>query len=142
MACEFRSCQSVLCDTYRCISVKMSAHVLNLKLQLLLRSLLGALCLISVHSSASNPHSSYLEGKMFQKVSSAIGPVRLSTAASIYPDANGRCLRPRGVFRSNLRASLAHRERSGSLPAYCEPIGQSSALRLAAMADGCSKSSL
>ena len=82
----------------------MATHVLNLELQLVLRSIAGALQLTSqlLQSCRSGWFIPNLECEMLQKVSCAIGVVRLCPRSSINPDSNCRCLCPWRVLRSNL----------------------------------------
>lgn len=56
---------------YRCVGVEVAAHVFNFQLELLLRSVAGA-----------------LEGEMLEEVSCAVGLVGFCAAASIDPHAN------------------------------------------------------
>jgi hypothetical protein len=75
---------------------------------------------------------------MFQKVCGAIGLVGLCAAAGIYPNTNSRRLGPRRVLSGDLRVLLASADPIGPYPTNCEAIAQGGALRLAAVADGCS----
>jgi hypothetical protein len=81
----------------------MTTHVLNFELQLLLCSIAGTL------KASSMPIcymyeliESYLEGKMFQEVSCAIGLVRFRSRSSVNPHPDSRRLCPWRVLRSNL----------------------------------------
>jgi len=76
---------------------------------------------------------------MLEEVRSAVGFVSLGAASGIYPHANRRRLRPRRVLRGDLTGQLACIQPIGTFPTYCEAIAQSSALGLAAMANGSSK---
>jgi hypothetical protein len=73
----------------------MTTHVLDFELQLLLCSVAGTLKPSSMPSSTIfEPIESYLEGKMFQEVSCAIGPVRFRSRSSINPHPDSRRLCP------------------------------------------------
>lgn len=61
---------------YRCISVQMSTHILNIQFELLLCALVGS-----------------LEGKMLEEVSDTVRPVSLGPATGVYPYSASRCLR-------------------------------------------------
>jgi hypothetical protein len=81
----------------------MTTHVLNFELQLLLCSVAGALNASSMPiSTPYEPIELYLEGKMFQEVSCAIGLVRFRSRSSINPHPDSRRLCPWRVLRSNL----------------------------------------
>jgi hypothetical protein len=79
-----------------------------------------------------------LESKMLQKVCGAVGLVSLCAAAGVYPNTNGRCLGPGRVLGSDLLSLLAFAGPIESCATDCEAIAQGGALRLAAVADGCS----
>jgi hypothetical protein len=72
--------------TYRCIGIEVTTHILDFQLQLLLRSVAGTLNpWLVVISPLCRSIESYLEGKMFQEVSGAIGLVCFRPRASINP---------------------------------------------------------
>lgn len=73
----------------------MSTHVLDFELQLLLRSLLGALSIVLASITTAHIEFPYLESKMLQEVCGSIGLVRLSAGSSIYPNTDGGRLCPR-----------------------------------------------
>jgi hypothetical protein len=78
-----------LIQTYRCVGIQMTTHVLDFKLQLLLCPVAGTLDAPSILiSTPCEPIESYLEGKMFQEVSCAIGLVRFRARPSINPHPN------------------------------------------------------
>lgn len=96
-------CLFQLTQTYRCVGVQMTTHVLDLQLQLLLCTVAGTLNPTSMPiPTPYEPIESYLEGKMFQEVSCSIGPVRFRSRSSINPHPNSRRLCPWRVLRSNL----------------------------------------
>jgi hypothetical protein len=90
-------------QTYRGIGVQVSTHVLDFKLQLMLRPVASTLNRLSAISTCHPSLPAYLEGKMFQEVSCAICLIRLGPRSSINPNADRRRLRPGGMFCSNLR---------------------------------------
>lgn len=90
-------------QTYRCVGVQVSTHVLDFQLQLLLCTVAGTLAfLLAPIETWFMPIESYLEREMLQKVSCAIGPVRLCPRSSINPHTNRRRLGPWRMLRSNL----------------------------------------
>jgi hypothetical protein len=110
----------------------MTTHVLDFELQLLLCSVAGTLKPSSIPSSNPyEPIESYLEGKMFQKVSCAIGPVRFRSRSSINPHPDSRRLCPWRVLRSNL-ITLETSIYPDS-HAYRKSVGQSCGFRLHAI---------
>ena len=81
----------------------MTTHVLDLELQLLLCPVAGTLNPTSMpNPTPYEPIESYLEGKMFQEVSCAIGLVRFRSRSGINPHPDSRRLCPWRVLRSNL----------------------------------------
>ena len=81
----------------------MTTHVLDLELQLLLCPVAGTLNpTLMPFLTPYEPIESYLEGKMFQEVSGAIGLVCFRPRSSINPHPNSRRLCPWRVLRSNL----------------------------------------
>jgi hypothetical protein len=111
----------------------MATHVLDFELQLLLCSVAGTLNPSSIPSSTQyEPIELYLEGKMFQEVSCAIGPVRLRSRSSINPHPNSRRLRPWRVLRRYLKAVRSLHMAPGSR-SYRESVGQSRRFRLHAI---------
>lgn len=82
-------------STNGCVGVEVSTHVLDFELQLLLRSLLGALSIVLASIATASCTSIYLESEMLQEVRSSIGLIRLSARSSIYPDTDGGRLCPR-----------------------------------------------
>jgi hypothetical protein len=110
----------------------MTTHVLDFKLQLLLCSVAGTLkaSLMPICGSCVQIES-YLEGKMFQEVSCAIGLVRFRSRSSVNPYPDRRRLCPWRVLRGNLRVLEA--SVSPSLRPYRESVGQSCGFRLHAI---------
>jgi hypothetical protein len=110
----------------------MPTHVLDFELQLLLGSVAGTLNpSLMLDYTSCEPIESYLEGKMFQEVSCAIGPVCFRSRSSINPYTDSRRLCPWRVLRSNLIAL-----ETSSCPdshAYRESVGQSRRFRLHAI---------
>ena len=101
----------------------MTTHVLDFKLQLLLCSVAGTLkALLMPICGSCVLIESYLEGKMFQEVSCAIGLVRFRSRSGINPHPDSRRLCPWRVLRSNL-ITLESSFSLGSHP-YREPVGQ------------------
>ena len=95
--------------TYRGVGVQVSAHVLNLELQLLLGTLLGSLsCALAstLHPLPSAIVYPYLEGKVLQEVCSAVRLVCLGAASGVDPNTDGRRLGPWGVLGSDLRRGV------------------------------------
>ena len=112
-------------STYRGVGVQVAAHVLDLKLQLLLGARLGSLSNTSapVQAILSPSSQSYLEGKVLEEVGSAVGLVRLRAAARIDPHTDGRCLGPRRVLGSDLRYRVNWRpQSSGSIQHTVKPF--------------------
>jgi hypothetical protein len=69
----------------------------------MLRSVGGALVPLSAaNAMSSSSIDAYLEGKMLQEVSCAVGSVRFRARPSINPNTDRRRLRPRRVLSSNL----------------------------------------
>jgi hypothetical protein len=90
--------------TNRSIRIQVSAHVLDLELQLLLCSLRGPLRTVSAsHLVYQSRVSTNLEGEMLEKVCSAIALVRFRATSSIDPHAYRRCLGPGRVLGGNLQ---------------------------------------
>jgi hypothetical protein len=80
----------------------------------------------------------YLESKMLEEVSSAIGLVSLCPATGVDPDTNGRSLSPGRVLGGDLPTQLAkfHLSLSHRVgPTYGEAIGEGRRLRLRAVAE-------
>ncbi len=96
----------------------MTTHILDFELQLLLCPIAGTLNLTSMPvSTLYEPIELYLEGKMFQEVSCAIGLVRFRSRSSINPHPDSRRLCPWRVLRSNLRTlEASHHSGFPSLP--------------------------
>lgn len=123
--------------TNRSVGVEVTAHVLDLELELLLGALLGALyTIVSAPSIQEAREASYLEGKVLQEVRGAIGLVRLRAAAGVDPHADGRGLSPGRVLCGDLisiESALARRTvRDG---AYREAVAEGGGLRLRAVAE-------
>lgn len=80
---------------------------------------------------------------MFQEVSGAVRLISLSAAAGIYPDPDGRCLRPGRVLGRNLfiRKQLLT-SISGKGRRYGEAVAESRALGRRGERNGGCKSSL
>lgn len=88
----------------------MTAHVLNLKLELMLCSFLRALyCLLALGSFRALALSPYLECEMLKKVSCAVCCICLRPATGIDPNTDRRRLSPWRVLGGNL----------GILSVYC-----------------------
>jgi hypothetical protein len=82
----------------------MTTHILDFELQLLLCSVAGTLNRLSISSPSSYQSIElYLEGKMFQEVSCAVGLVGFGSRSSVNPHSNSRRLRPWRVLRGNLK---------------------------------------
>jgi hypothetical protein len=81
----------------------MTTHILDFELQLLLCSIARTLdpSLIPILTPCK-PIESYLEGKMLQEVSRAVGLVCFRPRSSINPHPDSRRLCPWRVLRSNL----------------------------------------
>jgi hypothetical protein len=89
--------------TYRCIGVEVTTHILDFQLQLLLRSVACALNpWLALTSPLCRSIELYLEGKMFQEVSGAIGLVCFRPRSSINPHTDRRRLGPWRMLCSNL----------------------------------------
>jgi hypothetical protein len=101
----------------------MTTHILDFKLQLLLCSVASTLSRLSMSLPCpSEPIDSYLEGKMFQEVSCAIGLVSFRTRSSIDPHPDSRRLCPGRVLRSNL-IDVRSFPLSWTCYPYREPVG-------------------
>jgi hypothetical protein len=102
----------------------VTAHVLNLQLQLTLATFLRA-----------------LEGKMLKEVSSTVGAVGLGARTGIDPDTDSAGLRVWRVLGSDLYGPvISLGECEASMATYREAIAQSGALGNGAMADRSSQS--
>lgn len=103
-----------LVGAYRCVCVEVTAHVLYLQFQLLLRALLGSLWPTLASRTIPLPSTvcSYLESKVLQEVCGSVGPVRLRPASSIDPDTDGGSLGPRRMLGSDLRRRVNYYSRS------------------------------
>jgi hypothetical protein len=113
----------VECESHRSVGVQVATHVLNLELELALAALLGSLqrlldCVFRIDDD-SMAVVVYLEGKVLEEVSSAVGLVGLCAAAGIDPNTDGRGL---GVGRV--------------LGGNGEAVAEGGALSLCAVADG------
>jgi hypothetical protein len=87
----------------------VTTHVFDLKLELLLCSVAGALF---HHQTSLLPSMfldmyAYLESKMLQEVCGSIGLVRFRPTSSIDPNTDGRSLSPRRVLSGNLKVHLS-----------------------------------
>lgn len=110
--------------SHRSVGVQVATHVLNLELELALAALLGSLRRLLDCVSALKQLSSvvYLEGKVLEEVSSAVGLVGLGAATSIDPNTDGGSLGVGRVLSSN-----------------GEAVAEGGALSLGAVADGSSE---
>lgn len=124
----------LLPEPYRCVGVKVRTHVLNLKLQLVLGSLVGTLA----HCQQTRiPRRSvicpYLESKVLKEVRSSVRLVGLCPATGIDPHTNGRGLSPWRVLSRNLVPLISTPEKqlktvSRVIIAYREAVGESGRL--------------
>lgn len=80
-------------QTYRCIGIQMSTHVLNFELQLRLCPVASTL-IITLVSMNEIHEPMYLESKMLQEVCCAIGLVRFCPTPGIDPNTYSRRLSP------------------------------------------------
>jgi hypothetical protein len=89
--------------SYRSVGVEVSAHVLNLKLQLVLGALVGALNIFIRRSLRRlRLRVSDLEGEVLEEVRGSVGLVSLCPATGIDPHADRGGLSPWRVISGNL----------------------------------------